>query len=99
MDEFNDLLSKTDLTEDQLNTCRDIRRRGKNKVAAQNCRQRKLEQIEELQLRYEGAVERRNKARYEHSRCGLMSVLVRTETDVDPGCCLSTVRRRRDSSI
>ena len=68
MDEFNDLLSKTDLTEDQLNTCRDIRRRGKNKVAAQNCRQRKLEQIEELQLRYEAAVERRNKARYEHSR-------------------------------
>ena len=68
MDEFNDLLSKTDLTEDQLNTCRDIRRRGKNKVAAQNCRQRKLEQIEELQLRYEAAVERRNKARVEHSR-------------------------------
>lgn len=68
MDEFNDLLSKTDLTEDQLNTCRDIRRRGKNKVAAQNCRQRKLEQIEELQLRYGAAVERRNKARVAHSR-------------------------------
>ena len=68
MDEFNDLLSKTDLTEDQLNTCRDIRRRGKNKVAAQNCRQRKLEQIEELQLRYDAAVERRDKARYQHTR-------------------------------
>lgn len=32
MDEFNDLLSKHDLTEEQLNLCRDIRRRGKNKV-------------------------------------------------------------------
>ena len=33
MDEFNDLLSKRELTEEQLNLCRDIRRRGKNKVA------------------------------------------------------------------
>ena len=32
MDEFNDLLSKNDLSEEQLNICRDIRRRGKNKV-------------------------------------------------------------------
>merc|ERR1719397_1396425 len=49
MDEFNDMLSKEDLSEEQLNICRDIRRRGKNKVAAQNCRKRKLEQIDELQ--------------------------------------------------
>jgi hypothetical protein len=33
MDEFNDMLSKEDLSEEQLNICRDIRRRGKNKVA------------------------------------------------------------------
>ena len=39
-----------------------------NKVAAQNCRQRKLEQIEELQLRYKVAVERRDQARYDHGR-------------------------------
>ena len=32
MDEFNDLLSKHELTEEQLTMCRDIRRRGKNKV-------------------------------------------------------------------
>ena len=32
MDEFNDMLSKEDLSEEQLNICRDIRRRGKNKV-------------------------------------------------------------------
>ena len=32
MDEFNDMLSRHELSEDQLNVCRDIRRRGKNKV-------------------------------------------------------------------
>ena len=36
MDEFNDLLSKHELSEDQLTLCRDIRRRGKNKVGV-NC--------------------------------------------------------------
>jgi nuclear factor erythroid 2 len=48
MDEFNERLSKFDLTETQLNLIRDIRRRGKNKVAAQNCRKRKLDQITQL---------------------------------------------------
>ena len=32
MEEFNDLLTRKDITEEQINTCRDIRRRGKNKV-------------------------------------------------------------------
>lgn len=45
MDEFNERLSKYDLNEAQLTLIRDIRRRGKNKVAAQNCRKRKLDQI------------------------------------------------------
>ena len=36
MDEFNDLLSKHELTEEQLTLCRDIRRRGKNKVSFTN---------------------------------------------------------------
>ena len=65
MDEFNDLLSKHELTEEQLTLCRDIRRRGKNKVrpscrifletfschqvAAQNCRKRKIDQIKQLE--------------------------------------------------
>jgi nuclear factor erythroid 2 len=33
MDEFNERLSKYDLTEVQLSLIRDIRRRGKNKVS------------------------------------------------------------------
>ena len=37
MDEFNDLLSKHELTEEQLTLCRDIRRRGKNKVCTTLC--------------------------------------------------------------
>uniref|UniRef100_A0A671MSC3 Endoplasmic reticulum membrane sensor NFE2L1 n=2 Tax=Sinocyclocheilus anshuiensis TaxID=1608454 RepID=A0A671MSC3_9TELE len=43
VDEFNRLLAKYHLNETQLTLIRDIRRRGKNKMAAQNCRRRKLD--------------------------------------------------------
>jgi len=49
MDEFQDFLSKRQFTEEQQHQIRDIRRRGKNKVAAQNCRKRKLDQLDDLQ--------------------------------------------------
>ncbi|KAM3607574.1 uncharacterized protein V6R79_009897 [Siganus canaliculatus] len=45
VDDFNELMSKHRLNEAQLALVRDIRRRGKNKVAAQNCRKRKMENI------------------------------------------------------
>ncbi|XP_038644700.1 transcription factor NF-E2 45 kDa subunit-like [Scyliorhinus canicula] len=48
VDDFNELVSRHRLSEQQLALARDIRRRGKNKVAAQNCRQRKLENIARL---------------------------------------------------
>ncbi|XP_023126877.2 endoplasmic reticulum membrane sensor NFE2L1a [Amphiprion ocellaris] len=41
VEEFNDLLTNYQLDEEQLTLIRDIRRRGKNKIAAQNCRKRK----------------------------------------------------------
>ncbi|XP_017563423.1 transcription factor NF-E2 45 kDa subunit [Pygocentrus nattereri] len=49
VDEFNELLSQYTLNDAQLTLVRDIRRRGKNKVAAQNCRKRKLENIVHLE--------------------------------------------------
>ncbi|KAI1892288.1 hypothetical protein AGOR_G00131800 [Albula goreensis] len=49
VDDFNELLSKFALSDTQLALIRDIRRRGKNKVAAQNCRKRKLENIVHLE--------------------------------------------------
>lgn len=45
---FNEMLNAHKLTEAQLTLIRDIRRRGKNKVAAQNCRKRKVNVIVNL---------------------------------------------------
>ncbi|XP_041371799.1 endoplasmic reticulum membrane sensor NFE2L1-like isoform X2 [Gigantopelta aegis] len=42
VEEFNEMMSKYKLTEPQTQLIRDIRRRGKNKVAAHNCRKRKM---------------------------------------------------------
>lgn len=53
VDDFNELLAQYPLTESQLALVRDIRRRGKNKVAAQNCRKRKLETIVQLERELE----------------------------------------------
>uniref|UniRef100_A0AAY5EJM8 BZIP domain-containing protein n=1 Tax=Electrophorus electricus TaxID=8005 RepID=A0AAY5EJM8_ELEEL len=49
VDDFNELLTQYTLSDAQLTLVRDIRRRGKNKVAAQNCRKRKLENIVHLE--------------------------------------------------
>ncbi|XP_006878863.1 PREDICTED: nuclear factor erythroid 2-related factor 2 isoform X2 [Elephantulus edwardii] len=49
VDDFNEMMSKEQFSEAQVALIRDIRRRGKNKVAAQNCRKRKLENIVELE--------------------------------------------------
>ncbi|RMZ93538.1 nuclear factor erythroid 2-related factor 1, partial [Brachionus plicatilis] len=47
-DEFNDLIRDKSLNNDQVIIAKDIRRRGKNKVAAQICRKRKLDSIDTL---------------------------------------------------
>lgn len=45
VEEFNNLMTNYKLNEDQVALIRDIRRRGKNKIAAQNCRKRKLDVV------------------------------------------------------
>ncbi|CAK9302383.1 unnamed protein product [Gordionus sp. m RMFG-2023] len=45
IDTFGEMLRKSELTLEQIGLVRDIRRRGKNKIAAQNCRKRKLDLI------------------------------------------------------
>nr|NP_001071770.1 transcription factor protein isoform 1 [Ciona intestinalis]BAE06576.1 transcription factor protein [Ciona intestinalis] len=45
VEEYNEMLARTPLTTAQQTLIKDIRRRGKNKVAAQNCRKRKIETI------------------------------------------------------
>lgn len=47
-DEFNELIKDLQLNAEQLTIIKDIRRRGKNKVAAQICRKRKIDSIESL---------------------------------------------------
>lgn len=49
IDDFNKKVSNYELNEPQFALIRDIRRRGKNKVAARNCRKRKLDQIMDLE--------------------------------------------------
>lgn len=66
MDEFNERLSKYDLSEIQLSLIRDIRRRGKNKVAAQNCRKRKLDQILSLEDEVKQVKQRKEELKKQH---------------------------------
>uniref|UniRef100_A0A8B9HDU7 Endoplasmic reticulum membrane sensor NFE2L1 n=1 Tax=Astyanax mexicanus TaxID=7994 RepID=A0A8B9HDU7_ASTMX len=61
VEEFNELLGKYHLSEAQLTLIRDIRRRGKNKMAAQNCRRRKLDVLVGLERSVDGL--RRHRAR------------------------------------
>lgn len=49
VEEFLDVLDSHGFSPEQVTLLRDIRRRGKNKLAAQNCRKRKLDAITGLQ--------------------------------------------------
>ncbi|XP_036425823.1 nuclear factor erythroid 2-related factor 2b [Colossoma macropomum] len=53
VDTFNEAISTYKLSESQLSLMRDIRRRGKNKIAAQSCRKRKLDSLVDLQAEVE----------------------------------------------
>lgn len=67
IDQFNEHVSRFSFTEAQLTLMKDIRRRGKNKVAAQTCRKRKMEQISELQHEVNQLVERKLALNYERN--------------------------------
>jgi len=60
VDTFNEMLTRPGLSTDQIKLCHDIRRRGKNKVAARNCRKRKMDTIEELQHQVDQVRRRRD---------------------------------------
>ena len=62
------MLRKEDLSEEQLNICREIRRRGRNLAAAHNSRKRKLEQIDELQKKVDEAKKRQSQLKVDHEK-------------------------------
>ncbi|KAM6934728.1 nuclear factor erythroid 2-related factor 2a [Xenentodon cancila] len=68
VDDFNELMSKHQLNEAQLALVRDIRRRGKNKVAAQNCRKRKMENIVGLETDLDSLKEEKERLLSEKSK-------------------------------
>ena len=49
VEQFTELMSYYRLNDAQQQLVRDIRRRGKNKMAAQNCRKRKMEVIQTVE--------------------------------------------------
>ncbi|KAF4109259.1 nuclear factor erythroid 2-related factor 2a [Onychostoma macrolepis] len=67
VDDFNEMMSKHQLNEAQLALVRDIRRRGKNKVAAQNCRKRKMENIVGLEYELDSLKEEKERLTKEKS--------------------------------
>ncbi|XP_016370599.1 nuclear factor erythroid 2-related factor 1-like [Sinocyclocheilus rhinocerous] len=54
VEKFLELLDSQNLSGSEVTLLRDVRRRGKNKLAAQNCRKRKLDTILALQGEVEG---------------------------------------------
>ncbi|XP_039934976.1 nuclear factor erythroid 2-related factor 3 isoform X1 [Hirundo rustica] len=69
VDSFNTMLAKNQLTETQISLLRDIRRRGKNKVAAQKCRKRKLNAILNLEEDVCNLQTQKESLKKEHSQC------------------------------
>ncbi|XP_062364372.1 nuclear factor erythroid 2-related factor 3 isoform X2 [Cinclus cinclus] len=69
VDSFNTMLARSQLTETQVSLLRDIRRRGKNKVAAQKCRKRKLNAILNLEEDVCNLQTQRESLKKEHSQC------------------------------
>lgn len=68
IEQFNEQLAQFNLTEAQSTLMKDIRRRGKNKVAAQSCRKRKMEQINELEMEVNQLANKRGSLSNEYTK-------------------------------
>uniref|UniRef100_A0A8C6JWB3 Uncharacterized protein n=2 Tax=Melopsittacus undulatus TaxID=13146 RepID=A0A8C6JWB3_MELUD len=69
VDSFNAMITKNHLTDTQVSLLRDIRRRGKNKVAAQNSRKRKINAILNLEEDVCNLQTQKESLKKEHSQC------------------------------
>ncbi|XP_028847943.1 nuclear factor erythroid 2-related factor 3 [Denticeps clupeoides] len=79
MEHFLELLEGRGLSGPEAGLLRDVRRRGKNKLAAQNCRKRKLEAIAGLQLEVEGLAARREHLLRERNHVGRALALAKRQ--------------------
>ncbi|XP_044540304.1 nuclear factor erythroid 2-related factor 3-like, partial [Gracilinanus agilis] len=69
VESFNSVLAGSRLSAEEAALLRDVRRRGKNKVAAQNCRQRKLEVLLSLERDVGALRAQRDGLRREAAHC------------------------------
>nr|XP_009939686.1 PREDICTED: nuclear factor erythroid 2-related factor 3 [Opisthocomus hoazin] len=69
VESFNTMLGKNHLTDTQVSLLRNIRRRGKNKVAAQNCRKRKINAILNLEEDVCNLQMQKENLKKEHVQC------------------------------
>jgi hypothetical protein len=65
---FTEILKDPKLTSDQLNVLRDIRRRGKNKIAAKTCRKRKIDSIDNLREDVDELKEKKRMLEFEREK-------------------------------
>ena len=59
IDDLRITMKNEGYNDQQVQLCRDIRRKGRNKVAAQNCRRRKRESVERLRGKVQGLKQER----------------------------------------
>ena len=95
-EQFNVLLSRGDLSEAQIQLCRDIRKRGRNKEAARICRNRKLELISNLEDELTRTRQYKSQLMDENHKLNMLThqwseELRKLEEDVISGLCIDSL--------